>query len=830
MEKWNKDRKVYMDVTNLMQVNFITGIQRVVREIALFLLCEQDMELVLLKYLPEEQTFAALRGEDFRRCFLEETISRDEIRREKSYGIEDMEPGEIFLDMDSVWHAPWKRMDLYPLLKNRGLKIAVFFHDIIPLLWPRYVDAQTTMDFLGYLDAVMHCADLLISSTQANITYMQEAMEKVGVHRQISCAVAALGMDFAHPLNAPDRIRREVREAAESRDYVLMVGTVEARKNHRSVLDAFDDKLFSEGMNLIIAGKIGWNIGDLEQRIRNHPELGKKLFFIEKATDAEIALLYSHSYLLAFPSFAEGYGLPVAEACARGIPVITSKHPVLQEVGGEWCEYIDPRKPEEFTACVEKYRNHPEKYREWKQRLEKYHPNTWQECGRKIADAIYDTFGKKALYTACAPEKLAQLVILTARADDLLASLPYMEHYMPFITELVLACPDFTMEEVRENYRGRLKITFITDAMLLAGSELPADHSVRNLFLRARLLRREELQDVFLMGDDDYRPLYPVTQEYYIRDGKYIGRYCHDLVKWRGAQGSYVPFDRLMFRARDFTTTHNYPTYIFDSHMPQVMDRRIYRELLDRYPEIEKDCAASEWNGYFNYVLAEYPELIRIEPYAVLNWPGYPEDWEGIVKRPEAMFENYYEGVYEEITPYGRKGQFAGLHRDFGEQSLTESMEKERRVHRAEEKHAACRQQYAKWQEEYRETYGEEPVFAVTRQEDGGDPKVIVPEKLTLPAGDFVRQEIRILLQDWKNYLAPERTPGAELGTEWRLTWEVYQGDRMVGTIGTARFHTGDTLLEALLMLPEEPGEYRVEWNLFTEHKQVGCGMILECT
>ena len=118
----------------------------------------------------------------------------------------------------------------------------------------------------------------------------------------------------------------------------------------------------------------------------------------------------------------------------------------------------------------------------------------------------------------------------------------------------------------------------------------------------------------------------------------------------------------------------------------------------------------------------------------------------------------------------------------------------------------------------------------MTRQEDSGELKVIVPEKLILPAGDFVRQEIRVLLQDWKNFLAIERTPGAELGTEWRLTWEVYQGDRMVGTIGTARFHTGDTMLEALLMLPEEPGEYRVEWNLFTEHKQVGCGMILECT
>ena len=825
MEKWNKDRKIYMDVTNLMQVNFITGIQRVVREIALFLLRKQNMRPVLLRYLPQEQTFAALQGEDFVQCFQEESLPKDKIRIEKRYRLEDMEPGEIFLDMDSVWHAPWKRMDLYPLLKNRGLKIAVFFHDIIPLLWPEYVDEQTTMDFLGYLAAVMQCADLLISSTQANITYMQDAMKKAGVQRQIPCAVAALGMDFAHPAKASDKIRREVREAAESGDYALMVGTVEARKNHRLILDAFESRLFADGMKLVIAGKIGWNIGDLEQRIRSHPELGKKLFFIEKATDAEIDLLYQHSYLLAFPSFAEGYGLPLVEACARRVPVITSGHPVLREVGGDFCEYIDPRKPEEFIACVEKYRNHPENYREWKHRLEQYHPATWQECGRKIADAICDTFGRKSPYAVSVPEQLNQLVILTARAEDLLASLPYVEYYMPFITELVLACPDFTMEEVRENYKGRLKITYITDAMLLADAKLPADHAGRNMFLRARLLRREEVHDVFLMGDDDYRPLRPITPEYYIRDGKYIGRYCHDLVKWRGAQGGGVSFDQSMFRARDFTTSHNYPTYLFDAHMPQVIDRRVYREVLERYPEIENKSAASEWNGYFNYMLAEYPEMLRVEPYAVLNWPGYPQDWEGTVKRPEAMFENYYEGVYEEVTPYGQKGQFAGLQRDFNEQSLAESEEKERRVRAQEAKHDACRQQYAKWQKEYRETYGEDPVFAVTRQEDDSDPKVIVPEKITLPAGDFVRQEIRILLQDCKNFREPERTPG----TEWRLTWEVYRGDRMIGTIGTARFHTGDTMLEALLMLPEEPGEYRVEWNLFTEHKRTGCGMILEC-
>jgi glycosyltransferase involved in cell wall biosynthesis len=121
----------------------------------------------------------------------------------------------------------------------------------------------------------------------------------------------------------------------------LVVGTIEPRKGHSGVLDAFD-ALWAEGsqVRLCLAGKEGWEVEHLMRRIRNHPLLGSRLFFIEHFSDAEINLCYAAAHALIAGSVAEGYGLPIVEAAQHKVPVIATDIAVFREVAGTGAAYF----------------------------------------------------------------------------------------------------------------------------------------------------------------------------------------------------------------------------------------------------------------------------------------------------------------------------------------------------------------------------------------------------------------------------------------------------------------------------------------------------------
>nr|WP_246331859.1 glycosyltransferase [Brevundimonas mediterranea] len=102
-----------------------------------------------------------------------------------------------------------------------------------------------------------------------------------------------------------------------------MVGTLEPRKGHQGVLDAFD-RLWREGFvgNLVIVGRAGWKVASLLERLRAHPEHGKRLHWLDNASDETLMRLYEASDGVLLASFAEGFGLPLTEALRYRKPVL----------------------------------------------------------------------------------------------------------------------------------------------------------------------------------------------------------------------------------------------------------------------------------------------------------------------------------------------------------------------------------------------------------------------------------------------------------------------------------------------------------------------------
>ncbi len=617
--------KIYVDVTNLSGTRHVTGIQRVVKETVERLADEQDFQMILLKYQYTAGVFVQLT----------ETGTGEDMP------LSAFECGSVFLDMDNVWNMWIRRSAIVPYLKQRGVRIALYLYDVIPLTHPSYVHENTLINYLDYIGTYLLYADIILTSADATLRKVNELTDRFGMKR-VQGYVCPLGADPSGMDAEKADVRDEVIQAAESGKYLLMVGTIEPRKNHETVLRAFDNGLFEKGIHLIWAGKWGWNVETLKKKADAHKELGERLFIFSDVNDQELQYLYKNAWFLVFASYTEGFGLPVVEAMKNGTPVLASDVDVIREVGGDWCDYFAPDDSGELYRMVESYMDDEERYRNKKDAVKNYAFLSWDGAVQKMANALRTLKNKRRLEEPV----IRQMVMLSSRTENFMETIPFVEHFMAYIEELVLCCPDQMKSEVEKAYRGRLKIRFLTDAEVLAGTPLPEDHTKRNFYLRCMAMEHACLDDAFIMSDDDYRPMYPMGKDVFYQDGKYKGYYFYILGDWKGTGGNPTSFDRSMFRTYEFLKEEKYPCYQFSSHMPQIINKSIYLEMLSRHPQIRTE-GLDEWSTYFNYMLKYYPEDLEIHPCLTMMWPGNGSDWKTVVKPEKYLFENFYKEHYE---------------------------------------------------------------------------------------------------------------------------------------------------------------------------------------
>lgn len=337
---------------------------------------------------------------------------------------------------------------------------------------------------------------------------------------------------------------------------------------------------------------------------------------------------------------------------------------------------------------------------------------------------------------------IKQMVFLSARPEPLLCTLPYIVRFMPFIKEIVVCCPDRMAEYLAKNYDLDLKLTVITDSQLLAGHELPQDHSTRNFFLRCLAMQRDELDDEFIMSDDDYRPLEEITEEVFFRDGKYISYYFIDLNDWQHTVAGIFSYDRSMFKTLEFLKKNGYPTYSFSAHQPQVINKKWYRRLIAENPDIT-DKGFDEWGTYFNYCAVHYRDHIVRKPYIVLGWPNVGTLWKHGVRTDTYLFENFYD------ENYGHDGVFYGMSPVFGKRTETENEVKRKMVFGITDDSESAYQLYDSFTAEYLDKYHEYPTFAVYCASDIPDRiSISAPERYTMKAHVLNELRFHISRQD----------------------------------------------------------------------------------
>jgi alpha-1,2-rhamnosyltransferase len=256
--------------------------------------------------------------------------------------------------LDSSWHA-----DFFPVaekLQRQGVTIVSVIYDLIPLSHPQFCDGPLVQVFDRWFEWIANTANgfVAISSTIRDEVH-HEVRQRLGSER-----AGSRWFDFFHLgseldlVDADKSVRGPVEKLFTSGlSIYLMVSTIEPRKNHAYLLDAFE-QLWREGSDVVLCfiGRIGWKNERLIERVKKHPQLKRRLFMFNDLSDVELEYCYSHAKALVFPSFVEGFGLPLVEAMQRGLPVMASDIPVFHEIGGEFVSYFDLSEPASLARQV----------------------------------------------------------------------------------------------------------------------------------------------------------------------------------------------------------------------------------------------------------------------------------------------------------------------------------------------------------------------------------------------------------------------------------------------------------------------------------------------
>jgi glycosyltransferase involved in cell wall biosynthesis len=234
-------------------------------------------------------------------------------------------PGvERFLGTVDVLHyTDW----MFPPQRS-GLR-STMIHDLVPLHHREWVTPRThSMHSRKYRDAV-NCDTVFVNSAFTG----RDVAETLGIDpARIHVAEPGVGPAFG-----ADGGRADLDGS-----YVLTVATLEPRKNLGVLVEA--SRLLGARFKLAVAGANGWG----RQPALDAPQIVR----LGRPTDAELAALYRGAAVVAYPSRFEGFGIPIVEAMASGVPVVASSHPSLDEAAGDAALRADPNDAAGWAAAI----------------------------------------------------------------------------------------------------------------------------------------------------------------------------------------------------------------------------------------------------------------------------------------------------------------------------------------------------------------------------------------------------------------------------------------------------------------------------------------------
>lgn len=275
-------------------------------------------------------------------------------------------------------------------LHGEGVKLVNIVYDMLPILTPQY-SGHSTQAMEDFYSEVLPLCDRVFSISESTKRDLAKWLKSKKL-RVPQIEVFRLGDVFT--FSPPVRPTMDVLPSERIKGgYIMCLGTIEARKNHTLLYYVY--KLArSRGIalpKLVIVGRRGWKTDDIFDMINSDPETKDDVTFLLGASDGEVSWLFEHCLFSIYPSFYEGWGLPIAESIAHGKPSIGSNTSSMPEVAGDLIDYFNPVSTDECLAAIQKLMDKKELEKAEK-RIKKYKLTTWDDTYDQVDKVIKELY------------------------------------------------------------------------------------------------------------------------------------------------------------------------------------------------------------------------------------------------------------------------------------------------------------------------------------------------------------------------------------------------------------------------------------------------------
>jgi len=232
-------------------------------------------------------------------------------------------------------------------------------HDCIPLLFPEFCNSNLVRDFINWISHMVGHADLILTNSENTRKDVSKVADDLGVKLPPTATVRLNG-EYGDRFTDADPGKDRAAQVAlashnlDMEDFVLLVSTIEPRKNHMLAFNAWARMLKTRPggavPRLVCVGSSGWMNHAFHQRLERDCVLSERVVVMHNVSDQILKALYKRCLFTIFPSLYEGWGLPISEALAHGkVPLVSrvSSHP---EAGGDLAVYFDLGSESEFDA------------------------------------------------------------------------------------------------------------------------------------------------------------------------------------------------------------------------------------------------------------------------------------------------------------------------------------------------------------------------------------------------------------------------------------------------------------------------------------------------
>ncbi|WP_091982103.1 glycosyltransferase family 1 protein [Methylobacterium sp. 13MFTsu3.1M2] len=231
-------------------------------------------------------------------------------------------------------------------------------YDMIPIIFPDFFYSDARENFANNILAFKNSVHVFSISETSKIDLARLA----GISSDKITAMM-IDIDPIFSRRSDEEINEVLkRHRLENKSYIISVGTLEPRKNHGKLIEAYEILLRNgaPSCDLVLVGKNGWGTSDLSDKI-NALGLEDRVHILQGVSNDELSALYSGALYSVYPSLYEGFGLPVIEAMACGCPVITSNRSSMSEIAGQAALLVDPTSRESLAVGLSELLMHPSK-------------------------------------------------------------------------------------------------------------------------------------------------------------------------------------------------------------------------------------------------------------------------------------------------------------------------------------------------------------------------------------------------------------------------------------------------------------------------------------